>query len=379
MKLFSYRKGLAPGIQALPLVAAIIVICGLLDLANTTLQFLSGPQQHRPSLFYCLASIFLFWITYLVFVPGALFMIRKYNLDLRPWPKRLLIHTGAAIVFAYLHTTLSALLYNGAWQTHKPLSASLSPMVAGFPVDFFAYWAIIAIVFALDSYSHLQQRELAAAELQANLAEVRLQSIRAQLNPHFLFNTLNAISTLALKGEGKSVARALARLTGLLRTSLNDGRPEVIPLRVELEFIDNYLEMQRLLLGDRLVVERRILPDVLRANVPCMILQPLVENAIVHGISRLSGIGRIVIGARRADELLMLRVEDSGPGFRSEQVARVGIGLSNTEARLEHHYGPAHQIEYGRSPEGGACVTITLPLVCDAMPHNLTFAATAAP
>src|SRR5205823_4361037 len=146
-------------------------------------------------------------------------------------------------------------------------------------------------------------------------AEARLRSLRAQLNPHFLFNTLNAVSALALKGEGKAVARALARLTDFLRIGLNEKYPKIITLGKELELIDNYLEIQRLLFGDRLIVERNIDPGVIAAEVPCLILQPIVENAIVHGVSRDSGASRITIAANYDDEVLRLQVTDSGSGF----------------------------------------------------------------
>jgi len=185
--------------------------------------------------------------------------------------------------------------------------------------------------------------------------------LRAQLNPHFLFNTLNAVSALALKGEGKAVARALARLTDFLRIGLNEQYPQIITLAKELDLIDNYLEIQRLLFGDRLAIERIIDPDVISAAVPCLILQPIVENAIVHGISHNSGPGRIRIEASRDTEMLRLQVADSGSGFDSRPTGRGRIGLASTQALLEHHYGTAQSIEYGRSIYGGACVTISIP------------------
>jgi len=274
------------------------------------------------------------------------------------------------MAFAYLHISVIAILNPLRLHTHAPLEATLLKMViVNFPIDFLAYWAIIAIAYALHFYSLSQQRELAAAQLQASLAKARLRSLHSQLNPHFLFNTLNAISALALKGQGRAVARALARLTGLLRISLNEQSPQVISLTRELEFIDNYLEIQRLLFGDRLAIERAIQPDVMHAAVPCMILQPLVENAIVHGISEYPGTGRILIEAGLSNGVLRLRVSDNGRGFYPEQPRRGGIGLANTQARLEHNYGSDQSIEYGRSAEGGACITISIPFVNE-VPHS---------
>jgi len=276
------------------------------------------------------------------------------------------------MAFAYLHTSFNAIFNPWRLQTHAPLPPTLVRIVTvNFPIDFLAYWAIIGIAYALHFYSRSQQHDLAAAQLEANLAEARLRTLRAQLNPHFLFNTLNAISGLALKGEGKAVARALARLTDLLRIGLNERYPKIITLAKELELIDNYLEIQRLLFGDRLAIERTIDREVISAAVPCLILQPLVENAIVHGMSYDTGAGRIRIEAKRDNETLRLQVTDSGSGFHSQPADRSGIGLAGTHARLEHHYGTAQSIEYSRSTEGGACVTISIPFHSEAVDFRI--------
>jgi two-component system LytT family sensor kinase len=350
--------------QASIVVLAILAVCGLTDIAHVYVEDLfiaRGYPIERPQP-YALYNILLFWITYAALVPCVLFLTEKYRLDLQSWRRKVLIHTGAAMTFAYLHTSFNSILNPRRLLTHAPLTPTLVRVVTvNFPIDFLAYWAIIGIAYALHFYSRSQQHDLAAAQLQANLAEARLRSLRAQLNPHFLFNTLNAISALALKGEGKAVARALSRLTDLLRIGLNEKYPKIITLAKELELIENYLEIQRLLFGDRLAIERNIEPGVISAEVPCLILQPLVENAIVHGVSHDSGAARIRIAASREDEKLRLQVTDNGAGFRSQPTDRTGIGLAGTQARLEHHYGPGRHIEYSRSSEGGACVTISIP------------------
>jgi hypothetical protein len=356
--------------QASLVVLAILAVCGLADIAHVYIEDLfiaRGYLVERPQP-YALYNIILFWTTYAALVPCVLFLTEKYRLDLQSWRRKLLIHTGAAMTFAYLHTSFNAVLNPRRLLTHAPLAPTLVRVVTiNFPIDFLAYWAIIGIAYALHFYSRSQQRELAAAQLQADLAEARLRSLRAQLNPHFLFNTLNAISALALRGEGKAVARALSRLTDLLRIGLNERYPKIITLGKELELIDNYLEIQRLLFGDRLTIERNIDPGAIGAEVPCLILQPLVENAVVHGVSRDSGASRIRIAASRDDETLRLQVADSGSGFGSPQADRTGIGLAGTQARLEHHYGADQSIEYSRSTEGGACVTISIPFRTDAV------------
>jgi signal transduction histidine kinase len=356
--------------QASIVVLAILAVCGLADIAHVYIEDLfiaRGYLAERPQP-YALYNILLFWMSYAALVPCVLFLTEKYRLDLQSWRRKLLIHTGAAMAFAYLHTSFNAILNPRRLLTHAPLPPTLVRVVTiNFPVDFLAYWAIIGIAYALHFYSRSQQHDLAEAQLEASLAEARLRSLRAQLNPHFLFNTLNAISALALRGDGKAVARALSRLTDLLRIGLNEKYPKIITLGKELELIESYLEIQRLLFGDRLAIERKIDPAVICAEVPCLILQPLVENAIVHGVSRDSGASRIRITARRDHETLCLQVADSGSGFHSQPTDRSGIGLAGTQARLEHHYGAGQHIQYSGSAEGGACVTISIPFRSEAV------------
>jgi two-component system LytT family sensor kinase len=350
--------------EASLVIFAILAVCGLVDIAHVSIENVfvgRGYLSERP-LRYSFYNIVLFWTTYGALVPCVLFLTEKYRLDLQSWRRKVLIHTSAAITFAYLHTSFNAIFNPWRLKSHAPLLPNLVRTVTiNFPIDFLAYWGIIGVAYALHFYSRSQQNDLAAAKLQASLAEARLRSLRAQLNPHFLFNTLNAISALALRGEGKAVARALSRLTDLLRIGLNEQYPKIITLAKELELIDKYLEIQRLLFGDRLSIERTIDPEVISASVPCLILQPIVENAIVHGVSHDSGIARIRIEATRDDGNLRLKVVDSGAGFDFQPTDRSGIGLAGTQARLEHYFGAGQRLEYGRSLEGGACVTISIP------------------
>jgi two-component system LytT family sensor kinase len=189
--------------------------------------------------------------------------------------------------------------------------------------------------------------------------EARLASLESRLHPHFLFNTLNAISTLALKGDHSAVTETLGRLSGLLRAAL-DEHTEEIPLAREIDFLDDYVAIQRIRFADRLSVERHIAPDTLAGLVPTMILQPLVENAIEHGVNAQRQEGRVNVSAVRQNGSLIIEVRDSGPGFLPSD-ARNGIGLTNTRARLEQLYGADYRFEYGSASEGGAAVRMTIP------------------
>lgn len=165
-----------------------------------------------------------------------------------------------------------------------------------------------------------------------------------------------------MKGERDAVVDILARVSELLRFSLDDTRPQEIPLADELNFLDGYLDIQEIRFADRLTIHRDIAADALQAAVPSMILQPIVENAIKHGIAEQCGDGYMAIRATRENGTLRLQVSDSGPGFQVAASSRSkGIGLANTEARLRQLYGAAHRIEYGHTADGGASVIISIP------------------
>ncbi|GJG88939.1 hypothetical protein tb265_41200 [Gemmatimonadetes bacterium T265] len=218
-----------------------------------------------------------------------------------------------------------------------------------------------------DALLHAQREEAARREatLQAELAEARLDALRRQLDPHFLFNTLNAISALVAR-DPAGVRSMIARLSELLRFSFDGGDRAEVPLREELALLGRYVEIMQVRLQGRLVVEQCVDERVLEALVPTMILQPLVENAIRHGVERRKGVGHVCIEARTEADAFLLRVTDDGPGpsdrpTRGPGAARRGIGLANTAARLAHLYGDTAAFTLERGAAGGAVAEIRLP------------------
>ena len=222
------------------------------------------------------------------------------------------------------------------------------------------YWATVGLVHAERSSREAAEREQAAARLEASLSEARLSALRDQIDPHFLFNTLNSVSVLALRGDPEGVTRVVAALGNLLRRSLDGGRAQEVPLADELAMLEHYLEIQAIRFGDRLTIEREIEPAAREVLVPSMLTQPLVENAVHHAVAPTPGPARIAIHARRDGDSLLLEVADSGPGFAGAAPAE-GIGLGNTRARLAQLYGTRHALEFGPAPEGGARVMVRLP------------------
>ena len=223
------------------------------------------------------------------------------------------------------------------------------------------YWAVLSVSYAVEHYRKYRERELAAAELETRLAQAQLEALQAQLHPHFLFNALHTIGTLVRTGDAQRAVRVVAGLGDLLRRVLDEGGAQEVPLKQELEFIRSYLEIEQVRFRDRLRVTIHAAPDTLDAAVPPLVLQPLVENAIRHGItSRVEG-GTVLVGSRLFDGRLLLTVRDDGLGIPGGAGPRPGVGLANTRARLERLYGLDFELAVENAPEGGVEARIALP------------------
>jgi two-component system, LytTR family, sensor kinase len=289
---------------------------------------------------------FMVWIAVVAISGPAFAFARRYRLDRA---RRVPLHLLAALIFALIASFVS-----GA------ITALQNPNLAFFFVVgkavtfatiyyFILYWTIAGAALAFELHRDAQARRIA-------FTRERLEVLRAKLNPHFLFNTLNAISTMSLQRDHEAVVQSLALVADLLRVSLDDSLPQEIPLRRELELTDKYLAVQRLRFGERLQVERDVDPRAIESLVPSMLLQPIVENAIVHGVGAVPGAGLVRISARAEDRALRIVVRDSGPGFSGE---RAGIGLANTRERLAALYGDAASLEI--TNDRGAVVTVVIP------------------
>jgi|GEM_PF-464545 two-component sensor histidine kinase len=224
------------------------------------------------------------------------------------------------------------------------------------------YWVIVCLAHALAYHRRSEERQRRAAELEASLAQARLQALQAQLQPHFLFNTLNAVATLVHK-DPRAADEMITNLSELLRLALDGSAQQEVTLRRELELLDRYLDIQQVRFGDRLKVERELDAAALDARVPTLILQPLVENAIKHGIEPRADRGVIGIAARREGSVLQVVVRDSGGGLASSKQPRdrEGIGLANTRARLEGLYGNASRMTLRNGADGGFSVEMEMP------------------
>jgi two-component system, LytTR family, sensor kinase len=278
------------------------------------------------------------------------------------------VHGAGSVAFSLAYIVLRAWLgqMQGQWQglgggRAVSFGTAFGPLLAKtFQYNVWVYWVIVAVSHAFDYYRKFHERELRTAELEKRLVQARLSALQSQLNPHFLFNTLHTISALMHK-DVEAADRMVMKLSELLRLALDNTDTHEVPLRQELDFLDRYLEIEQTRFRDRLAVEREIEPGTLGAHVPNLVLQPLVENAIRHGLERHARPGRITLRAWRRDGQLELNVEDNGGGLPEGPLARTGIGISNTRNRLEQLYGAAQKFELQNVPSGGLLARVIIP------------------
>ncbi len=314
------------------------------------------------------------WLTgmYLLaaLLPAILWLGRRYPFERRKWLRPALIHLQLSIAFSVLHLAMESAilsrlaLFPGIMD--KGFAATfVFLLVLGFQGNVLAYWTILGSYHYYRRYQERRrqamQLELQAADLKTRLVQAQLSALKGQLQPHFLFNTLNAIMVLVRQGKGRQAEEMLARLSDLLRSVLDDVEAQEVPLRRELESLQLYLSIEQVRFQDRLRVEIDVDPAALDAAVPHLGLQPIVENAVRHGIGRRSAAGRIEITAKRVDGALEIQVRDDGPGLPPEGPGTGGIGLANTRARLQQLYGDAAKLTLENGEQGGTVATLTLP------------------
>jgi two-component sensor histidine kinase len=302
-----------------------------------------------------------------ILTPVILSFDRRFSLERGKLARSLPAHLIFGVVIALVQQSIDSLVlprlgyppgivFTSYFHAYKTL------LFTNFHLALFFYWAILGVRYAIDYYQKYRERELRASQLETRLAQARLQVLKMQLHPHFLFNTLNAISELVYK-DPESAEQMITNLSDLLRLSLENVGVQEVPLKQELDFLNKYVEIEQTRFHDRLRLSMEIEPETLDARVPNMILQPLVENAIRHGIGMRSSGGSIEIGADRENGMLHLFVRDDGRGLLNgeQQALKEGVGLANTRARLAHLYGATHRFDLNNSPGGGLTVDLAIP------------------
>jgi two-component system, LytTR family, sensor kinase len=308
------------------------------------------------------------WLLWLAFTPLILRMVRRFPLDEGKRVRHAAVYAVAGLFFATLRTLLPFFIQFYIIHGTAGLSGFLRHkhfvLLADFMIALVVYGTILTFGHALNYYKQYRENELRASQLEAQLAQSQLQALKMQLHPHFLFNALNSISALQLE-DTAAAQRMTARLGDFLRLTLENVGTHEVSLKQEMEFLKCYLDIERVRFGRRLTTDIQVEPETLDVSVPNLILQPIVENAIRHGIAPRLAPGNVSITARRENGHVQLQVKDDGPGLtlngRPSAYFKEGLGLSNTRARLERLYGTSYLFELANAPEGGLIVTLGIP------------------
>lgn len=301
------------------------------------------------------------WSAWVLFTFAIAALVRRAPIRLSR-PDHLFLHLLVALAFSMVHAVwwVGLELWLVPYDVMNPTGFDprlIVIVVCQLPLTVLLYALVVLAIHSIDTQRKYRERELIAAQLETSLAEARLVALEVQLQPHFLFNTLNAISALVRTGEQTAAIGMIAGLSDLLRYALERAGTTRVSLDEEIGMLRRYLEIQRLRFGERLSFDIDVAPDARRAAVPVLLLQPLAENAIRHGIERHEAAGRITVRAHRAGDTLRLEMFNTG---RLSARVEPGIGLTNTLARLEQLYGERHRFDLAET-EGGVTTVLTIP------------------
>ena len=294
--------------------------------------------------------------------PAIIALAHRFPLHAGSWQRNLVLHFLFSVAFAAADVCLDTWVARSIHSTTAQLSLVSRFWNKSF-INLFSYAAVTAVAHAIQ-YSHqLADRKARTAELEKEVLRARLAALQMQLRPHFLFNALNSVASLIRSQQSAQAIRALSGLADLLRFVLKRDGAQLVPLRDEMELIDRYLRIEQIRFENRLEARLDVDPQVLDALVPSLILQPLVENAVHHGIESARGIGHVDVEVRRDADMLRVCVRNSGPllDLASAPGEVDGVGLGNTRARLQHLYGEHHRFELRAAAGGGALAELAIP------------------
>ena len=326
------------------------------------LDFLANGEHRSPLLTFseeaagAIAGLVVFPLAYLVAIHFPLLSIR--------WRRNLAVHLIAVCLISLVHTTVIVILRAVFFPLLGFGNQSYGYIPVRYPMEFahffIFYWVGVSLIYFFHEIRFTRERELRQAKLEASLSEAQLQNLRLQLEPHFLFNALNAISATIYENP-RAADEMIGRLGDLLRQLFKNDRSQEVPLAREIELMQLYTDIMEARLEHRLKVTIEVAEDAKRALVPQLILQPLVENAIRHGMDPLTFEARISVRICREGDRLHLKIRDHGPGIGSSGVPNAGIGIPNTRDRLQRLYGDRQNLEIHNADGGGVVAEIQLP------------------
>ena len=337
-------------------------------------------QGMRQSFSDAAATQFSQMLPFVPLTPLVFAFVARYPIHRANWIRRSVLYLVGGLVFTAAHVTMRGCTPYGVWdqKTHGWHSAVWDYKAHQFNIqwrifnDMFvrslfdditsSYIPIVLVAYVVAYYSTLKNRERHTAQIESQLTRAKLQTLKSQLQPHFLFNTMHSISGLMFT-DVRAADTMMARLSELLRMSLEDGAEQITTLNRELEFVNGYLEIEKMRFGERLTASFDISPDTLDAQFPHLLLQPLVENAVQHGIAKLSSKGEVTISSRLDEQDLWVVISDNGPGFDGvrDSVLNLGLGIRASRERLQTLYGNNQSLRFRARQRGGTEVTIRIP------------------
>src|SRR5579862_410282 len=349
MKAFCKRFAL---VFALWTVAA---ICG--GLADYLFAYLLGAHPEFASVFRRPLTEQWIWAA---LTPLVFFVAHRFPLTRPHLTRAVGVHVGAFLLLSLAHCALAGAVGEPLLAVPADYPGSLLKLrfLEEFYSDIWMYWPLVCIQALIDSHAHARERAQRAADLEALLARSQLALLRAQIQPHFLFNTLHAVSAL-VRIDSRAAEDMIADLAEILRASFADTSLQETTLQRELDLVACYLRIQQRRFGDRLRVIQLVAAELLDAAVPPLVLQSIVENAVVHGIAPLQRGGTVAIRAYRREEQLVLQVEDDGMGMR--RAGSAGMGLSNARRRMRELYGTQQSLSVTSEPGEGVCARVCIP------------------
>jgi two-component sensor histidine kinase len=346
------RSGLVSRLRGLALVTSIWTVVALFSLLSVYIRVMSGELTPAPDWYWGSLAIIPLWTCV---TPPIFGLSRRFPLGRGTWPRAVLPHALVLVALLALDGLVNLWLSPGVGRIVLTFWQQMWRYTF---IDAFFYAGVVVVEHASRYYRLYLDRRVRASELEAQVSRAQLQALQMQIRPHFLFNTLNTVSGLVRIDDKAAAITMLAGLGDLLRLLLRSDGAQEVPVRQEVELIERYLQIEQVRFGDKLAVELSVEPGIEDALVPNLILQPLVENAVRHGIGGASG--RVSVVIERVGATLRLAVTDTGDAGPREADS-LGIGLSNTRARLERLYGGVHRFELAHSASGSSAI-IEIPL-----------------
>ncbi len=345
----------------------VLLVAAILSVVSSTLALQFARTMEQPESYWRTIVVLntTYWFVWALFTPAIVWLSQHFRLERHGIAVALLVHAPGVALFSFAHiAAMAAMRWWLAMSEGREFSWWFQvkrTALQNFDWEMMTYWAIAGISLAVLYYRESRDRELRASQLETRLVAARMATLQQQLQPHFLFNTLHSVSSL-MHRDVEAADRMLMCLGDLLRMTLEHvGRPEGT-LQSELDFVSKYLEIEQTRFADRLVVRFDIDPQTLDSLVPALLLQPLVENAIRHGVARKSGPGHIDISAKRDHDKLWIEIRDDGAGLSegAMEALQKGIGVSTTRARLQHQFGADFRFEFHRH-DPGVAVVVAVP------------------